>query len=294
MRHLHHILAATDLSAPARHAVQRAAYVSKDTDAALHVLHVVNLPPLDRLRQLMGGTPAGMEQRVIEAARQKLHSLLGEIRQRPGVSADARAVAGGLLAELGKMTDGLPADLLVCGAKGESFIRHHALGTTALRLLSTARCPVLVVKQPPHEPYNRLLIAVDFSPTSMRSIQHARRLAPKAELVLLHVFDVPFEGHLRHACVEEDAINHYRIMARQEATRKMQALRSQAGLTTADSSMLILQGDPALRITEQEQERGCDLIVMGKQGENRIEDLLLGSVTQHVLAESQGDVLISV
>lgn len=90
--------------------------------------------------------------------------------------------------------------------------------------------------------------------------------------MLLHVFDVPFEGHLRHACVEEDAINHYRIVAWREVMRKMQALRSQAGLTTTDSSVLVLQGYPALRITEHEHERGCDLIVMGKQGENRIDD----------------------
>ena len=33
--------------------------------------------------------------------------------------------------------------------------------------------------------------------------------------------------------------------------------------------------------------------VMGKHGENFLEELLLGSVTKHVLAESQGDVLVS-
>ncbi len=33
---------------------------------------------------------------------------------------------------------------------------------------------------------------------------------------------------------------------------------------------------------------------MGKHGENFLEELLLGSVTKHVLAESQGDVLVSV
>ncbi|MEO7854889.1 MAG: universal stress protein [Rubrivivax sp.] len=40
-------------------------------------------------------------------------------------------------------------------------------------------------------------------------------------------------------------------------------------------------------------EQACDLIVVGKHGRNVMEDLLLGSVTSHVLAESVGDVLVS-
>ncbi len=51
--------------------------------------------------------------------------------------------------------------------------------------------------------------------------------------------------------------------------------------------------DPALAIGEQEIEQDCDLIVVGKHGRNMIEDLLLGSVTSHVLAESLCDVLVS-
>ena len=47
-------------------------------------------------------------------------------------------------------------------------------------------------------------------------------------------------------------------------------------------------------IIQKEQERDCDLIVMGKHGESMVEDLLLGSVTQRVLTESRGDVLVSV
>lgn len=40
MNQHHRILAATDLSAPARHACEHAALVSQDTGAELHWLHV--------------------------------------------------------------------------------------------------------------------------------------------------------------------------------------------------------------------------------------------------------------
>lgn len=294
MNELNCILAATDLSPPARHAVERAALVSKDTAATLDLLHVANLAPLERLRQFMGATPADMEQRVLDAARQKLYELAAAIGQRFGVVAGTHVVTGSLLSELARKADGLAADLLVCGAKGESVIRHFAMGTTALRVLSKTTCPVLVVKQPPHESYRRLLVPVDFSPSSLRAIHHARSIAPSAEIVLLHAFEVPFEGQLRYASVDDDTINRYRIVARREAIQMLYALRDEAGLDPHGASLVILHGDPALRIFEQEQERDCDLIVMGKHGQNLLEEMLLGSVTKHVLAESQGDVLVSV
>ena len=294
MNQLRRILATTDLSAPARHAAERAALVSQEPAAQLDLLHVANLAPLERLRQLMGSSGAELETRVLDAARSKLVDLASLIHQRFGVVANPRVVAGALLAELAREADALAAGLLVCGAKGESVIRHFVLGTTALRVLSTTRCPVLVVKQPPHEPYRRLLVPVDFSPSSLRAIRHARSIAPGAELVLLHIFDVPFEGKLRYASVDDEVIHHYRIVAKQEATQKLQALRDQAGLPVVGTSLLVLHGDPTFRIIEQEQECDCDLIVVGKHGESVLEELLLGSVTKHVLAESQGDVLVSV
>lgn len=52
-------------------------------------------------------------------------------------------------------------------------------------------------------------------------------------------------------------------------------------------------GDASLCIIEQEQEQDCNLIVIGKHGQNMAKELLLGSVTKHVLAESTGDVLVS-
>lgn len=294
MKPLKRILAATDLSAPARHAAERASLISTETGAQLDLIHVANLAPLERLRQLMGASASDMEQRVLDAARQKLSDHVAAIQQRYGVVAGSHVVSGSLLAELAKTVDDVLADLLVCGAKGESLIRSFVLGTTALRLLSTATCPVLVVKQPPHTPYRRLLVPVDFSPAALRAVQHARCIAPQADIVLLHAFEVPFESHLRYASVDEGTINHYRIIAKQEAMQKLDDLREQAGLSPEGSSVVVVHGDATSRIVEQEQEWDCDLIVMGKHGADLLEDLLIGSVTKHVLAESQCDVLVSV
>lgn len=294
MVRLKRLLAATDLSAPARHAVERAALVSQETGASLDLLHVANLAPLERLRQLMLETPAELQHRVLDAAREKLRELAEALLKSYNVSAGTRVVCGSLLAELSKEPDALAADLIVCGARGESFMRHLLLGSTAERMLSETKCPMLVVKQGAHGPYRTLLVPVDFSPSSLRAIGNARAVAPNVDIVLLHVFEVPFEGYLRYVSVDEDTINHYRVIAKQEAAQKLLALIKETGLPLNAARFVVLHGDPSLRIVEQEQELNCDLIVMGKHGENMLEELFLGSVTKHVLAESQCDVLVSV
>jgi hypothetical protein len=56
---------------------------------------------------------------------------------------------------------------------------------------------------------------------------------------------------------------------------------------------LVRHGDPAQLIAALEQEQACDLVIIGKHGQHKAEELLLGSVTKHVLAESQCDVLVT-
>ena len=291
---LKRILATTDLSAPARHAVERAALVSQETGASLDLLHVANLAPLERLRQLMLETSEELQQRVLDAARAKLCELAEALLKNYNVSAGTRIVCGSLLTELAKELDAMAADLIVCGARGESFMRHLLLGSTAERMLSETKCPMLIVKQAAHEHYRTLLVPVDFSRSSLRAMVNAWAVAPHADIVLLHIFEVPFEGYLRYVSVDEDTINHYRVIAKQEAAQKLLALIKEAGLPLNTVRFIVLHGDPSLRIVEQEQELNCDLIVMGKHGENMLEELFLGSVTKHVLAESQCDVLVSV
>jgi len=59
------------------------------------------------------------------------------------------------------------------------------------------------------------------------------------------------------------------------------------------SSRQFVHGAATLRILEQEQTIDADLIVIGKHGRSVMEELLLGSVTKHVLAHSSSDVLIA-
>jgi nucleotide-binding universal stress UspA family protein len=286
------LLAATDLSAPARHAAERAALLAHELGASVDLLHVVNPAPIEKLRQLVADMPAELEQRVLDATREELRKLGATVSKHRGVTAGVQVATGPLIQELTAQAEAV--DLLVLGARGSSFMRHLLLGSTAERMLRKTTRPMLVVKQPPHEPYRTLLVAVDFSAYSARAVQAAQAVAPGAIIVLLHAFEVPVEGKLRLAGVEADLIHRYRVAAKQDALAKLRQLRDDTGLAPETTRLVVVHGDASRNVVEQEQEHDCDLIVIGKHGESAIEDLLVGSVTKHVLAESQCDVLVTV
>jgi nucleotide-binding universal stress UspA family protein len=287
------ILAATDLSAPARHAVARAFYLAARTDSELYILHALELDALDSLREMIGDDVLGVKAALNSDAHTRLNQLTGDPAIHHGVVARTCVASGSPLSVIAAEADAMDADVVVLGARGESFLRHAMLGSTAARLLrKSARRPVLVVKQPPHEDYRSVLVAVDFSPVSLEAIRTARRLAPAADIVLLHAFELPYEGKLTFAGVEEQVIRQYVTAASETRRKRLHDLAAVAGLAPKDYSARVLHGDPAQQIIAMEQEADCDLIIVGKHGSHIAEELLLGSVTKHVLAESQGDVLV--
>jgi len=293
MKPLQRILATTDLSAPSRHAVDRGFYLAKTSGAAYHVLHVLPLESLDVLHELLGTDIAPVRQKLKDQAHEQLKQWLDDPAHHLGVSASSRVMSGQALETILEQADALDAELLIVGARGESFLRHFLLGSTASQLLRKALArPVLVVKQSPHRDYQRIIIPVDFSPSSLTAIRFARRLAPQAEPVLLHAFDVPFEGKLLYAGLDDSVIQHYRQQYRQTSTQQLHQLAADAGLAANGYSIRIHQGDAAQHIIAEEQEQDADLILIGKHGKHIAEQLLLGSVTKHILAESQCDVAV--
>jgi nucleotide-binding universal stress UspA family protein len=242
---------------------------------------------------MLGEGVAALKQKLDEDANAALAQLIEQAKAKRKVKVEGRVLSGPPLETILEHAAILDAELLVLGAQGESFLRRTLLGSTASRLLRrTFRQPVLVVKQMPHEAYCRLLVAVDFSSASLQAIQMGRRLAPQAEITLLHALELPFEGKLTFAGVDEVLIRQYVQTEREQCQRRLHELAAAAGLVATDYSALVLHGNSSQHIITQEQELDCDLIVLSKHGSHLTEELLLGSVTQHVLVESQGDVLV--
>jgi len=291
---LNHLLAATDLSPSSLHAVDRGFMLAARMGARYTVVHALGLDALAQVRDLLGGDISGLSRDISDEARGALTLITSDPARNAGVRADVRIEPGLAAAAVPSLAVSTGADLILVGAHGKGFLQRLLLGSTASRLLRKSRCPVLMVKEPCRGPYRRALVAIDFSPGSELGLGLAREVAAGADLVLLHVFDVPFEGKLRIAGVSDDVVHRYRVQARERALRRLHGIAQAAGLAAAEYSARVMAGDATRQILSEEEKSDCDLVIMGKHGTNVTEELLLGSVTNRVLAESRSDVLVVV
>ncbi len=305
------IVAATDLSSYAARAETRAAMLARELDSeALDLLHVIAAAPLEALRHLLMESSEEMERRLVDSAREQLAEIgrrLSEKHRIPPVNSCVKI--GRTHAEISAYADAVDAGLVVVGAHGGGYVRELLLGATAVQVLRKISRPLLIVKREPQGAYRRVLAPVDFSEPSRQAAALAARIAPQADITLLHAFEVPFEGKMHFAGVSEDVIHGYRVRARAAANQEMRELvsavqevlmpraqgRAGAAACGVDQDRVshrIEHGYAPAVILEQAQQLNPDLIVMGKHGQSGWEDALLGSVTKHVIHEAGCDVLV--
>lgn len=294
MSMIRHIFSATDLSAPSLQAVDRAADLATATGARHTVLHALGLDALGPLRNLLGERADSVAHTAVAQQQAALEAALADPARRPGPPPVLRVEEGLASSVVPAQAARADADLVVVGVRGQSVLRRLVLGSTASHLLRRSHSPVLVVKNPCRQPYRRVLLALDFSPVSALTLRLVRELAPQADLVLLHAFDVPFEGMLQYAGVSQDVIHQYRIEARERAMQQLREMAAAQGLSAGQFTPLVEHGDAVALITGHQARLGCDLIAMGKHGTHVTEELLLGSVTRRVLSEGDADVLVVV
>lgn len=287
------LLVATDFSPAATLAGQRAARIAQPHGGQLRLQHVMSNSLMDDLRTwLTPGQP--WQERVHQQAAAALKTQAGELKHAHGEALIETHLSDGPPVQvITAAAHDWPADLLVVGARGDNPLHHLLIGTTAERLLSKTDRPLLVVRNAPENDYQRVLVPMDFSPWSEVAIPLARAVAPGAHLVLMHSFSIPFEEKLRFAGVDDDTLDHYRERARQDASDHLHALIDRHSLQPQDFTLSLTEGDAPAHILRVAAERECDLIVIGKHGRQVAEELLLGSVTRHVLAEAHCDVLVS-
>lgn len=287
------LIAATDFSAPARHALERAALLARDTPGAkLTLAHAVGGSLLNNLRSLLQGDAESLEAQVLAQAQKTLDELAARLKSRFGGDADTALLRGPVLDTLLELAEARDAHLLVMGVRGSHFVRELLIGSTTERVLRRLRRPLLAVKQRAESPYRRILAPVDFSAHAAAAVDAAHSWFPDAEIALLHAFEAELESTLRLAGVDPDRINHYRIQARDAAHEEMQAFAAKLQVPPEKLTRHFAHGPATLRILEYEISLDADLVVMGKRGQSMIEELLLGGVTKHVLAYCNSDVFV--
>lgn len=280
------ILVTTDLSDDADNAVRRAALVAAQHAARMTLLHVIDPSALKGPRAWFS-SPTGIDHKVA-VAQAALGRLASEVAGRHGLQATQAVVVGRPLEQVCRLAG--EADLLVIGSKRVNPLRSLMLGTPTEQLLRLVRRPILVVKQPALDCYQRVLVAVDIDRDSESMLHSVEGLATGASLHVFHALSTRRTDRMRAGDVPEDVIREVRDGERQRGMARLRSTLASIGLTGAQAS--VEHGDPRRLVLERQQAIAADLIVLGQDGQSALCSFLLGGVPQHVLPEATCDVLV--
>lgn len=184
------------------------------------------------------------------------------------------------------------ATCLVVGAQGRSALGSVFLGSTSLDVAAHAPCPVVVVRELPHQLPDRpgVVVGSDGSEVSEAAIaagfEQADRLG--LPLTVVHAWYLDSAGAGLAALETADL--------RQEVAEEESAVASEAvaGWSEKYPDVTVrqrtLRAHPVQALVDL--SRGAELVVVGSRGRGGFAGLLLGSVSQGVLHHAHCPVMV--
>jgi nucleotide-binding universal stress UspA family protein len=139
------LLVPTDFSSHSGRALDHAIALARALDARVHLLHAVHLPAAAALGEVELLTD-DIRPRMRDAAARKLEKARQKVAGA-GVEAQTHLEEGSPAEVIVRLAETLSADLIVMGMHGWSGIPHIVLGSTAERVIRTAPCPVMTVRE---------------------------------------------------------------------------------------------------------------------------------------------------
>ena len=276
------IVVATDFSERSDRAIRRAKLLAREFDAKIHLIHVVD----DDQAQLIV-----LAER--EASTKLLEELTHTLEKIDAVKCDFRVVLGKPFCGITQAAQDLGADLIVIGPHRRQLLRDILIGTTAERTIRTADCPVLMANGVPTGSYRQALATSDLSAYSETMIRNAKslRLLDRLNVSLLHVFSALGTALMNRASMSDNEIQSYISGARKRARKEVESFIDRIKV---DEISIILKPDTANiaeTICETASELSAELIVIGTCSRSVIARVLMGSVTEGVLRNSDRDIL---
>jgi nucleotide-binding universal stress UspA family protein len=258
------ILVATDFSEKSSLTLRYAEGIARQNGARLVLVHVID--PIGY------AFPKGIPDPISEdkVAREEFKRIEEEVRNQ-GISIHSVVQTGDICELILQAIKDYDGKLLVLGTRGKTAVAKAALGTIARQLLARATCPILVVA-PDVEPqlpwagrWRTVLLATDFSSSSLAALSSAHRIANK-EFVVLYVSAKKVDAEDR-ACLAR--------------------LRFLAPLNESHSvpvEHIVTSGEPGTIIAEVARRYEVDLVVLGSPAKVLSEEDVRSSTVLRVIS----------
>lgn len=291
------ILFPTDFSECAERALRIAESLAERYDAELHKLHVIVWSGTGLHPGILFGMSSVEREQFLEKARRAVDERLARDAAESDRTYEARptqVVHTSAADAIADYVDEHDIDLVVIGTHGHGPIKKLLLGSTAEKVVRTARCPVLTVRQEvdvAHFDPRRILVPVDFSDQTEGLLRHAMHLAAEkgASIDAVHVVQpqyLPAVYYGREPIpIPYDEIKHRALDHLKEVLEKV------VGAAVETRPRVVL-GDPVSEIIDMAGGADYDLLVIATHGYSGLKHVLLGSIAERVVRSAPCPVLV--
>jgi nucleotide-binding universal stress UspA family protein len=282
------VVAGIDFSSASSNVIKHAMNIAAHMGSSCVFVHV--LP--EEFFSWHKAQPEGVFENLRQQAEAKIQELIPDV---PGAKESVIEVCKGKpVAELHNSVKSHGASLLVISAN--DLTKKH-LGTVASRCVRSAPCDVLVIRDWQGAQFKRILVCVDYSPTSAKALERAANLALSydAHLEIIHVMFPPTEDYWGKAQASSDMnTDSYITACRTRATEQMKKFLAACpvSLDQIDHSYEICESRfPSVAITHRAIDTNADLVVMGTHGMSGFASNFMGSNAERLINDCAVSVL---
>ncbi|MBN1667877.1 MAG: universal stress protein [Anaerolineales bacterium] len=226
-----------------------------------------------------------------------LHGVAEELR-RDGYQVQYVVQPGQLAPATAGLVEERDIDLLVTTTRGKSGAQNWLTGGASHKLVQELDIPILLVHSSDLGSEHRLpvikriLIALDGSINSEKSLPIGRALAEAfdSELILLIVPAVPEVENYRAA---PDVVETIRAKTEANMSKFLNAVSESLRADGITVRPVVTGSIPTSAIVSYSAEQGVDLILITSRGRGGLDYLMMGSVAQRVVQNTQLPVLIT-
>lgn len=301
---LQRILVPVDFSAQSEQAAIIAVEIASRQLATVTLLHVDPFPgvaavavePVYIPPDLFTGLRADYDRRIDDSAA-RMQVVLSAY-QAPGVTVMVERRTAGVTEGILEYAKEWDADLIVMGSSGLSGAARLLLGSVADKVSRHAPCPVLITRaqdeeERPLQPFQRILVGVDYSRFSMPVARLARSVATMGStLELVHVWSPPYVSALN---THLGGIETTEWVNAVERARSLEAQRLEsfaAENEIGEVGCFVGAGNVPTALLDRADEVNADLLVLGAHSRRDLRERLLGTTSDRLLRHARVAVLL--
>jgi nucleotide-binding universal stress UspA family protein len=231
----------------------------------------------------------------LERSRSEAHNYLKALQddyQQPDLTVRTHMAEGDVASQIVDTAQTAGVDLLVMSTHGYSGVTRWLLGSTAEKVLRSAPCPTLIVRN--EAPLRRMLIPLDGSALAEQALPQALALAGvlNCQVVLLRVVAPVRVEVVEGVLVEPGLANRMQDDAYVEADKYLKRITETYARPGLILHAEVRTGPPADQILAFAEAAPSDVIAMATHGRTGLRRWVYGSVTEKVLRTAHGSMLV--